>query len=122
MVIAIGLELFFVFPVCTEFIMISVVSGQWMIRSVTVNSQEASTESGFQQLVFNDRVLRIEPAGISMIVRQSTAHSAVLESRSQVFFADFSTKGDVLYLKLTRPMFSETVSITAILDRELSVN
>lgn len=102
--------------------MISVVSGQWMIRSVTVNSLEASIESGFQQLIFNENLLRIEPAGISLKVNQSTARSAVLESRSQVFFADYSTKGDVLYLKLTRPMFSETVSITAILDRELSVN
>lgn len=100
----------------------SVTSGQWMIRSVLVNQQEASLESGFQQLILKDQVMRIEPAGISLIVRQSTARSAVLESRSQVFFADYSTKGDMLYIKLTRPMFSETVSITAILDRESLAN
>jgi hypothetical protein len=102
--------------------MISVLPGQWMIRSITVNSRPASIENGFQQLIFTDGLLRIEPAGITMNVSQSTAKSAVLESCSQIFFADYSTRGDTLFLKLTRPQFAETVSITAILDRELSVN
>jgi hypothetical protein len=99
-----------------------ILSGQWMIRSVSVNSCPASSESGFQRLISEGEVLRIEPAGITLNVSQATARSAVLVSRSQVFYADFFTQGDQLTLKLSRPQFDEIVSITAILDRELTLN
>ena len=102
--------------------MFSIVPGQWMIRSVFVNSQPTSEENGFQTLISADGVLRIEPAGILLRINQATDRSAVLESRSQVFFADFFTRGDELTLNLSRPQFSETVSITAILEEELALN
>ncbi len=102
--------------------MFSIVPGQWMIRSVFVNSQPTSEECGFQKLISEDGMLRIEPAGISLRINQATDRSAVLESRSQVFFADYFTDGDELTLNLSRPQFAETISITAILDRELAVN
>lgn len=102
--------------------MYSILPGQWMIRTVLVNSEPAGKESGFQMLISNNGELRIEPAGIALKVNQATARSAVLESQSQVFFADYATRGDELTLNLSRPQFSETISIVAILDRELAVN
>ena len=96
--------------------------GQWKIRSVTVNSEPALEDNGFHELYFDEKVLRIEPAGISLNVNQATARSAVLESRSQVFYADFSTRGDELIVRLSRPQFDETVFITAVSDRQLSLN
>ena len=102
--------------------MYSIVPGRWSIRSVCVNSQPTSDETGFETLISEDGVLRIEPAGIALHVSQATDRSAVLESRSQVFFADYFTQGDELTLNLSRPQFAETISITAIPSRELSMN
>ncbi len=113
---------FFVFSLLMEDLMISILPGEWMIRSVSVNSQPASKENGFLTLVSESGVLRIEPAGIVLRINQATDRSAVLESRSQVFFADYFTRGNELTLNLSRPQFAETVSITAILNRELAVN
>lgn len=98
--------------------MISVSPGSWAIQSVTVNSQPASSHSGFDRLIVDGQELRIEPAGIALNVSQSTVRSAVLVSRSQVFFADYSLRGDTLVIKMTRPQFAETVSIIATLDRD----
>lgn len=102
--------------------MISVSPGSWAIQSVTVNSQPASPQSGFDRLIVDGQELRIEPVGIAMNISQSTARSAVLVSRSQVFYADYSLRGDTLLIKLSRPQFAETVSITATLDREPCLN
>jgi hypothetical protein len=112
---------FFPFPFSffQEFcLMISVSPGSWAIQSVTVNSQPASPQSGFDRLIVDGQELRIEPAGIALNISQSTMRSAVLVSRSQVFFADYSLRGDTLVIKMSRPQFAETVSIIATLDRD----
>jgi hypothetical protein len=87
--------------------------GSWTIQSVLVNSSPVSDADGFRQLVIKDKALAIEPAGIEFSVAQSTTRTAVLESRSQVFFADFCSSNGELTLKLTRPAFNEQISLNA---------
>ncbi len=96
--------------------MIPIRNGSWMILNVAVNSEDISSRDDFRQLVVDDNQVRIEPAGISFSVSQSTSKSAVLESRSQVFFADFFEKDEQLRLTLSRPTFSETVSMEALFE------
>ena len=87
--------------------------GAWTIRSVHVNSQPTMEENGFHKLYVSNNEIQIEPAGISFAVNQATSKSAVLESRSQIFFADFVVNHDDLIIKLSRPSFAEKISIRA---------
>ena len=91
-------------------------AGSWRIHSVEVNSQPASENQGFESLIATEDEIRLEPAGIAFRVQQATARSAVLESRSQIFFADFFTSGEQLTLNLSRPAFSERVSLKAVYE------
>ena len=88
-------------------------TGEWRVRLVEVNSRPAGETEKFQTLITTADEIRLEPAGIKFSIQQSTARSAVLESRSQIFFADFSSRGDRLLLNLTRPAFSEKISLLA---------
>ena len=90
--------------------------GSWTIKSVQVNSAPVLNAEGFRQLVVKDRAVAIEPAGIEFSVEQSTTRTAVLESRSQVFFADFFSRDGQLTLNLTRPSFDEKISLSAQLE------
>jgi hypothetical protein len=92
--------------------------GIWRIDSVEVNSKAASDCETFRQLLMSEREIRLEPAGITFYFQQATARSAILESRSQIFFADFTTRGQRLTLVLSRPAFSETVSLQATFEAE----
>ena len=87
--------------------------GLWTIKSVHVNSAPVANVEGFRQLVIKDNAVAIEPAGIEFSVAQSTTRTAVLESRSQIFFADFSSRDGELTLNLSRPAFSEKISLNA---------
>ncbi|MGI9516794.1 MAG: hypothetical protein ACR2NP_07115 [Pirellulaceae bacterium] len=95
-------------------------SGEWRIRCVEVNSTPASDDGGFQVLVTTPTEIRLEPAGITFVIQQATARSAVLESRSQIFFADFLVRGDQLTLHLTRPAFQEKITLIATYDSSVN--
>ena len=95
-------------------------AGHWRIQSVEVNSQPASDNNGFVSLISTPDEIRVEPAGITFDVQQATARSAVLQSRSQVFYADFFTRGEQLILNLSRPSFSEKVSFKATFEPAMS--
>jgi hypothetical protein len=90
--------------------------GSWTIKSVQVNSAPVLNAEGFRQLVIKDKAVAIEPAGIEFSVEQSTSRTAVLESRSQVFFADFISRDGQLTLNLSRPSFDEKICLSAQLD------
>ncbi|HMO14761.1 MAG TPA: hypothetical protein PKD64_06780 [Pirellulaceae bacterium] len=93
--------------------MIPIRNGLWSIRRVAVNADQTANDDTFRQLIVNGKSVRIEPAGIDFSVNQSTSKSAILESRSQIFFADFFEHGERLRLTLSRPEFAETVSLDA---------
>jgi len=93
--------------------MIPIRNGLWSIERVAVNSAGVASDEGFRHLVVSDNQVRIEPAGIDLTVNQSTARSAVMESRSQIFFAEFFEQDEKLRLVLSRPSFAETVSFDA---------
>ena len=88
------------------------VTGAWRIDAVQVNA-ETVVDEGFDRLNVSPNQITIEPAGIEFSVNQSTPRSAVLESRSQVFFAEFSKRDDQLFIELSRPAFSEKVRLHA---------
>ncbi|MCP4477319.1 MAG: hypothetical protein GY818_04425 [Planctomycetaceae bacterium] len=88
------------------------VSGLWRIESVKVDA-ETVVDEGFDQLLVSDNQISIEPAGIEFSVNQSTWRSAVLESRSEVYFAEFSKRDDKLTFEITRPAFNETIRLYA---------
>ena len=90
--------------------------GHWRIASIEVNSQPTHGSEDFHSLVSTADELRLEPAGISFRIQQATSRSAVLESRSQVFFADFFIRGQQLTLNLSRPAFKETISLKAVYE------
>ena len=87
--------------------------GLWTIKSVLVNSAPVENVEGFRQLVIKDKAVAIEPAGIEFSIAQSTHRTAVLESRSQVFFADFFSRDGELTLNLSRPAFNEKICLNA---------
>ncbi len=89
------------------------VDGAWAIKRVQVDTESVSNREGFERLVVSPNRIAIEPAGIEFSVNQSTSRSAVLESRSQIFFAEYYTRDGELTLELTRPMFNETVRLSA---------
>lgn len=88
------------------------VSGAWRIDTVQVNT-ETVVDEGFDKLVVSSDQISIQPAGIEFSVNQATSRSAVLESRSQVFFAEFSKRDDKLTVELSRPAFNEKVRLYA---------
>ena len=89
------------------------VHGNWTIDSVQVNSEPVIDRDGFEKLVVSQNQISIEPAGIEFSVNQHTSRSAILESRSQVFFAEYSSNGGQLTLDLSRPAFRETIRVNA---------
>ena len=93
------------------------VAGAWTIESVLVNESPTSPDRGFDRLIFDRNKISIEPAGIEFSVNQSTPQSAILESRSQVFFAEFRRQENQLTLELSRPAFSEVVRLNASLPQ-----
>ena len=90
--------------------------GTWRIASMSVNSDKNVLDDGYQHLVVSDRALRIEPIGIQFSVNQSTPKSAVLESRSQLFYADYFQVQDRLTIKLSRPAFAETIVLESVFE------
>ena len=88
------------------------VTGAWRIDSVQVNAEKVVDE-GFDRLVVSPGQITIEPAGIKLSVSQSTCRSAILESRSELFFAEFCKREGQLTLELTRPAFREKVRLNA---------
>lgn len=59
------------------------------------------------------RYLSSRQGSIEFSVSQSTWRSAVLESRSEVFFAEFSKRDNKLTIELSRPAFNETIRFHA---------
>ncbi len=90
--------------------------GSWTIDSVQVNSETVQNNEGFEKLIVSKNRLAIEPAGIEFNVNQATSKSAILESRSQVFFAEYQEHDGKLILSLSRPAFRETIRLNAVLD------
>ena len=88
------------------------VVGAWRIESVQVNA-ETVVDEGFDRLVVGRDRMSIEPAGIEFSVSQSTPKSAVLESRAQIFFAEYSKKDDRLTIELSRPAFRDKIRLNA---------
>ena len=91
------------------------VNGAWRIRSVQVDADEV-VDDGFEQLFVSSDRIAIEPAGIELSVNQATARSAVLESRSQIYFAEYFTRDGELTLELSRPAFREKIRLNAQLN------
>ncbi len=91
------------------------VNGAWTIDSVQVDAEKVVDE-GFDRLVVTQNRVAIEPAGIELAVNQSTSRSAVLESRSEVYFAEYSRRDDELILELSRPAFREKIRLNARLN------
>ena len=90
------------------------VSGTWAIHSVQVDAEPVLNDEGFEQLLVTPSQIVIEPAGIEFSVSQATSRSAILESRSQVYFAEyFKTSDGQLTLELSRPAFNEKVRLNA---------
>ena len=90
--------------------------GAYTIDSVQVNSEPVMDNDGFEKLIVAPNQVSIEPAGIEFVVNQSTSRSAILESRSQVFFAEYSKRDGHLTLDLSRPAFRETIRLSASLE------
>lgn len=88
------------------------VSGAWRIESVQVDA-ETVVDEGFEQLLVSSNQISIQPAGIEFSVNQSTWRSAVLESRSEVFYAEFSKRDNKLTFELSRPAFNEKIRFYA---------
>lgn len=88
------------------------VTGSWRIDSVQVNAEKV-VDKDFDRLVVSPSQIMIEPAGILLSVNQSTCRSAILESRSDVFFAEYFKRDGQLTLELTRPAFREKVRFDA---------
>ena len=93
--------------------MIAIRKGLWSINRVSINSKDEANSDNFRQLLVSENRVRIEPAGIDFSINQSTSKSAILESRSQIFFAEFFEQGERLRITLSRPAFAETVSLDA---------
>ena len=94
----------------------SIQPGVWRVHTVEVNSKPAGDTQQFAQLISTPKLLRLEPAGITFKFQQARERSAVLESRSQIFFADFSTRGERLTINLSRPEFSEKITLVAVYE------
>ncbi len=86
-------------------------SGVWAITSVLINDQTVLNNEGFQRLEVDENHVAIEPVGLRLDVAQSTSRSAVLESGSEIYFADFSFSAEKFELILKRPQFNESVKI-----------
>ena len=91
------------------------VSGAWRISSVRVDSQEV-VDPDFDVLFVSGDRIAIEPAGIELSVNQSTSHSAILQSRSDVYFAEFSRRENQLTLEFSRPAFRQKIRLNAQLN------
>jgi hypothetical protein len=88
--------------------------GEWAILSVEVDTDKVLDQEQYQRLEIDGDQLTIQPSGMKFKVQQSTSRSAVLESRGQVFFADFvAQEQDQMCLELSRPQFSERIRINA---------
>ena len=87
--------------------------GVWQVQQVEVNSMPADEAGEFNFLISTPETLRLDPAGIVFKFSQATGRSAVLESQAQIFFADFGIRGDRLTINLSRPAFSERITIVA---------
>jgi len=88
-------------------------AGKWQIQAVLVNDQTVLNNDGFRHLEITTSEFVVQPIGFRFAIQQSTPRSAVLESRGQIYFADFSLQGDAIDLKLSRPNFAETIRIEA---------
>lgn len=91
------------------------VNGAWTIRSVQVDAEEVVDE-GFDRLVVTKDQIAIEPAGIELAISQSTSRSAILESRSEIYFAEFHKSENELTLVFTRPAFREKIRLSACMN------
>ena len=92
--------------------------GEWEIVSILVNRETVLNDDGFRSVEIADDELIIQPSGMSFKVKQSTSENAVLESRGQVFYADFSFSQGMMIVELTRPKLKESVRIEAVFIRE----
>ena len=88
-------------------------NGEWRIKGVLINQETVLNNEGFQFLQIQDDDLVILPADIHFQVKQSRPSSAVLESRGQVYFAEFAAVGKRFALELSRPKFREKIQIEA---------
>ena len=93
--------------------------GMWRVQLVEVNSKPAGETEDFGLLISTPEALRLDPAGIVFRFQQATERTAVLESRSQVFFAEFHTRGDRLTINMSRPAFAEKITIVAAWEAEI---
>ncbi len=88
--------------------------GQWQISSVDVNGRSSDEIDGFRVLMSSGDRWQLMPAEITFKINQATSRSAVLESRSQIFFADFFVRGEKLTLNITRPAFADRIHLEAV--------
>ena len=88
-------------------------NGNWDVKSILINEETVMNNEGFQTLKITDDEFEILPIGFRFRIRQSTSKTAVLESRGQVFYANFSLDRTVLTIELARPKFKETIRLEA---------
>jgi hypothetical protein len=87
--------------------------GAWEIKRVLVNEAPVHPDEGYHQLIVTGDYLRIEPMGIVLKICQATPRSMMLESQSQLFWANVSQSENKVQLKLERQSFTEIITLEA---------
>lgn len=97
----------------------SIPNGNWDIECVLINNRTVLNDDAIRCLEIYDDEWVIQPAKQRFRVRQTSTKSnglmsAVLESKGDVYFADFKVKGSNLTLSMSRPNIKEVITFEAI--------
>ncbi len=87
--------------------------GTWHIETVLVNKETVMNNEGFTGLEVSKDEIVIQPVGMRFNVEQETMHSAILESRGQIYYADWSVDGPTIELVVSRPDVRDTITFSA---------
>ena len=87
--------------------------GTWHIETVLVNKETVMNNEGFTGLEVSDNEIVIQPVGMRFKVEQETMHSAIMESRGQVYFADWTVDNTAIELVISRPDVKDTITFSA---------
>ena len=92
-------------------------NGRWDIESIVINAETVLNNEGFNQLTISNSKIEIRPADLNFAIESVDGSTMTLLSRGQLFFAKCSTDGEFLEMLLTRPRFTETIKISARLNK-----
>ena len=99
--------------------MSSIPKGFWDIESVIINNRTVLNDDSIRCLEIHDDEWVIQPARQRFRVRQTSTksnglRSAVLESKGEVYFADFKVSGSNLVLTMSRQNVKEVVTFECV--------